>query len=78
VAEYCEVDTGGGSGIGRATALLFGREGAKVVISDYNLEGGERTAKEIRETGGSAIFQVANVSNPEDAEAIVAKAAVET
>jgi NAD(P)-dependent dehydrogenase (short-subunit alcohol dehydrogenase family) len=43
--------TGGGSGIGRATALLFGREGAKVVVADYNAEGGERTVKTIREAG---------------------------
>jgi 3-oxoacyl-[acyl-carrier protein] reductase len=32
--------TGGGSGIGRATALLFGREGSKVLVADYNVEGG--------------------------------------
>jgi NAD(P)-dependent dehydrogenase (short-subunit alcohol dehydrogenase family) len=77
VTDKVALITGGGSGIGRATALLFGREGAKVVIADYNPEGGERTAKEIREAGGSAIFQAADVSNPKDAEAIVAKA-VET
>ena len=46
--------TGGGSGIGRATALLFGREGAKVVVAaDYNAEGGERTVKTIREAGAA-------------------------
>lgn len=66
--------TGGGSGIGRATALLFGREGAKVVIADYNSEGGERTAKEIKDIGGAAVFQAADVSNPKDVEAMVANA----
>jgi NAD(P)-dependent dehydrogenase (short-subunit alcohol dehydrogenase family) len=44
--------TGGGSGIGRATALLFGREGARVVVADYNAESGERTIKTIKEAGG--------------------------
>jgi len=43
--------TGGGSGIGQATALLFGREGAKVLVADYNAEGGERTVKTIKEAG---------------------------
>jgi NAD(P)-dependent dehydrogenase (short-subunit alcohol dehydrogenase family) len=39
--------TGGGSGIGRAAALLFGREGARVLVADYNADGGERTVKTI-------------------------------
>ncbi len=69
--------TGGGSGIGRATALLFGREGAKVVVADYNAAGGERVVKEIVESGGSAIFHYADVANPQEVEALVAKA-VET
>ncbi|HVA69249.1 MAG TPA: SDR family NAD(P)-dependent oxidoreductase, partial [Candidatus Binataceae bacterium] len=73
VAGKVALITGGGSGIGKATALLFGREGAKVVVADYNPEGGERTAKEIRDGGGTAIFHGADVSNPRDVEALVAK-----
>jgi hypothetical protein len=57
--------------------FLFGHEKSKLVFPNYDPEGGERTAKEIREIGGSAIFQATDVSNPKDAEAIVAKA-VET
>jgi NAD(P)-dependent dehydrogenase (short-subunit alcohol dehydrogenase family) len=60
--------TGGGSGSGRATALPFGREGAKVLIADYNAEGGERTVKAIKEAGGTAIFHTADVSNPQDVD----------
>ena len=48
--------TGGASGIGRATALTFAREGAKVVVSDVAIEGGEETARLIREAGGEALF----------------------
>ena len=65
--------TGGGSGIGRATALLFGREGAKVVVADYNPEGGERTVKMLKETGGTAVFHAADVSNPKDVDALIHK-----
>jgi len=69
--------TGGGSGIGRATALLFGREGAKVLVADYNAEGGERTVKRSRSPGGTAIFHAADVSNPQDVDTLMHKA-VET
>jgi NAD(P)-dependent dehydrogenase (short-subunit alcohol dehydrogenase family) len=65
--------TGGGSGIGRATALLFAREGAKVVVADYNVDGGERTVRAIKEAGGEAIFHPADVANPKEVEAMVAK-----
>jgi NAD(P)-dependent dehydrogenase (short-subunit alcohol dehydrogenase family) len=44
--------TGGGSGIGRATAIALAREGAKVMIADYVPEGGDRTVKLIKEKGG--------------------------
>ncbi len=40
--------TGAGSGIGRATALAFGKEGAKVVVTDINLENAEKTVKILR------------------------------
>ncbi len=65
--------TGGGSGIGRATAMLFAREGAKVLVADYNADGGERVARAIKEAGGEAIFHAADVSNPKEVEAMVAK-----
>jgi NAD(P)-dependent dehydrogenase (short-subunit alcohol dehydrogenase family) len=65
--------TGGSSGIGRATALLFGREGAKVAVADYNAEGGERTVKTIKEAGGTASFHAVDVSNPLAVEALISK-----
>jgi len=48
--------TGAGSGIGRAAALAFGREGAKVVVVDIAEAGGTETVKLIEEAGGQAIF----------------------
>jgi NAD(P)-dependent dehydrogenase (short-subunit alcohol dehydrogenase family) len=65
--------TGGGSGIGRATAMLFASEGARVVVADYNVEGGERTAKAIKEAGGDAVFHPADVANPGEVETLVRK-----
>ncbi len=65
--------TGGGSGIGRATALVFAREGAKVMIADYNREGGEQTVKMIKTASGEASFIEANVAIAKQAEAMVAK-----
>src|ERR1700686_4622106 len=65
--------TGGGSGIGKATAMAFAREGAKVAIADYVPEGGERTAKEIAAAGGEAIFIHADVSVGRQVEAMVSK-----
>ena len=44
--------TGGGSGIGRATALTFAREGARVVVSDVVAEAGQETVRLIAEAGG--------------------------
>ena len=48
--------TGGSSGIGRATALTFAREGAKLIIADRNEEGGQQTVHLITEQGREAIF----------------------
>ena len=66
--------TGGGSGIGRATSLAFANEGAKVVIDDINVEGGEETLRLIKSTGGEAIFVKADVSKGAAVEAMVEKA----
>ena len=65
--------TGGGSGIGRATALKLAKEGAKVIIADYVPEGGERTVRMIEEAGGEASFVAADVSVTKQVEAMVAK-----
>ncbi len=63
--------TGAGSGIGRATAELFGREGARVVVADLSVEGGEATVEAIRELGGDAIFVQADVSSASDVRKMV-------
>lgn len=55
--------TGGASGIGRASALRFAREGAQVVIADLNVKGGRETADLIEQQGGSALFAEINVSD---------------
>jgi NAD(P)-dependent dehydrogenase (short-subunit alcohol dehydrogenase family) len=69
--------TGAGSGIGRATAQLFAREGAKVVVADYAPEGGHETVALIGQEGGEAIFVETDVSKAEDVERMV-QATVET
>jgi len=48
--------TGAGSGIGRATSLIFADEGARVVVSDVNEAGGNETVAMIKKAGGEAIF----------------------
>lgn len=58
--------TGAGSGIGRATAILFAREGAKVVVADISPEGGEETVRVIREGGGLATCVKTDVTIEED------------
>jgi NAD(P)-dependent dehydrogenase (short-subunit alcohol dehydrogenase family) len=65
--------TGGGSGIGRATALILAREGAKIMIADYVPEGGDRTVKLIKEKGGEASFVPTDVAIPSQVEAMVNK-----
>jgi len=57
--------TGAGQGIGRAIAMSYGREGAKVVIADFNAEMGEETAQLIRDAGGDAAFIQGDVSKEE-------------
>ena len=66
--------TGGGSGIGRAASLAYAREGARVVVADVNVEGGEETVQQIKEAGGEAILVHADVAKPGDTQAMVAQA----
>ncbi len=63
--------TGAGSGIGKETALLFGKEGAKVVVADVNEKAGEETAQEIRNNGADAFFAKLDVSDREQAQQVV-------
>ena len=69
--------TGAGSGIGRASAVAFAREGAKVVVADVAAEGGEETVRAIREAGGEAMFVKTDVSKAGEVEGLVNRA-VET
>lgn len=65
--------TGGASGIGEATVLLYAEEGCNVVISDLNIEKGHRLAEQIKQSGGVAIFIKADVSKPADCENLIKK-----
>ena len=66
--------TGAGMGIGKNTALLFAREGAKVVVADVDIEGGEETARLIINDGGQATFVKTDVSSAEEVKKLVQKA----
>jgi NAD(P)-dependent dehydrogenase (short-subunit alcohol dehydrogenase family) len=66
--------TGGGSGIGRATALLFAREGAAVVIGDMDEARGREAADNIEVSGGRAVFRKTDVSREAEVAALVATA----
>src|SRR5262249_54416140 len=66
--------TGAGSGIGRATAKIFAREGAKIVLADIVEDAGKQTLAMIGDSGRDAVFIKTDVSNVSDVEAAVAKA----
>ena len=63
--------TGGGSGIGRATVVLFAREGARIADADLNADDAQRTADEIAIAGGYAVTAVGDVSKSGDAKTMV-------
>jgi NAD(P)-dependent dehydrogenase (short-subunit alcohol dehydrogenase family) len=66
--------TGAGSGIGRAAALAFAREGARVIVADVTVDAGQETVRAIVEQGGEALFVQADVSVAGDVSAMVERA----
>jgi NAD(P)-dependent dehydrogenase (short-subunit alcohol dehydrogenase family) len=66
--------TGGSTGIGRTTALAFAREGAKVVIANRSVAGGEATVRRIIAAGGDAVFIRTDVSQAAEVEALMTQA----
>ena len=66
--------TGGAGGIGRETALAFAAEGAGILVVDVNSEAGDETVSLVKEAGGEALYQDADVSKASDCEAMVAAA----
>ena len=60
--------TGGGAGIGRATALALAQKGAKVVVANRSADAGEATAAAIRDMGGEAFFVRTDVSKSDDVQ----------
>jgi NAD(P)-dependent dehydrogenase (short-subunit alcohol dehydrogenase family) len=77
LAGRCALITGGASGIGRATALLFAREGATVAVVDIDETGGQAVAQMIVDDGGQAIFISCDVSRGEDCQHAVERSFAE-
>ena len=71
------VITGAGTGMGRATAILFAQEGAKVVVADWIVETGKETVDLVKRAGGEAVFIQTDVSKAADVEQMI-KTAVDT
>jgi NAD(P)-dependent dehydrogenase (short-subunit alcohol dehydrogenase family) len=71
------VVTGGGSGIGKATALAMARAGAALVIGNRDTAKGDEVVALIRDGGGRAVFQKTDVSKPGDVRGPVERAAKE-
>ena len=65
------VITGAASGIGRATAVIFAREGAKLVIADVNEEGLSETLKRVKEEGGDAVIKIVDVAVEKDVRNLI-------
>ena len=71
ISDKVAIITGAASGIGRTTAILFAKEGGKVVVADKNEVGGNETVDLIRSDGGQAIFNYVNVTSATDIQGMV-------
>ena len=71
ISEKVAIITGAASGIGRTTAILFAKEGGKVIVADQNGVGGNETVEMIRSDGGQAIFERVNVTSATDIQNMV-------
>jgi NAD(P)-dependent dehydrogenase (short-subunit alcohol dehydrogenase family) len=71
ISDKVAIITGAASGIGRTTAILFAKEGGKVVVADKNEVGGNETVDLIRSDGGQAIFDYVNVTSATDMQGMV-------
>jgi meso-butanediol dehydrogenase / (S,S)-butanediol dehydrogenase / diacetyl reductase len=74
LAGKVAIITGAGSGIGRAAAELFAREGAKVVVADYKADTAKEVVKAIKDAGGQAIFAEVDVSDSDQVDRMVGAA----
>jgi NAD(P)-dependent dehydrogenase (short-subunit alcohol dehydrogenase family) len=77
LANKVAIVTGGGTGIGRATALAMAKAGALLVIGNRDAKLGEEVVRTIEHAGGRAVFQVTDVSKPNDVKALVERAVKE-
>jgi NAD(P)-dependent dehydrogenase (short-subunit alcohol dehydrogenase family) len=77
LANKVGIVTGGGTGIGRASALAMAKAGASLVIGNRNPKLGEEVVWAIEQAGGRAVFQVTEVSKPDDARPLVERAVKE-
>ncbi|HJX14071.1 MAG TPA: glucose 1-dehydrogenase [Dehalococcoidales bacterium] len=71
LANKVAIITGAGSGLGRGSAILFAREGAKIAVADINDAGGKDTVKAIKSAGGEAIFVHTDVSKAAEVKNLV-------
>lgn len=69
--DRCVVITGSGSGIGKACALIFAREGANIVCADINQDAAEETVQQITSAGGNAFAVKADVADPDSVASLV-------
>lgn len=71
--DKVSVITGAGAGIGKATALRFAQEGARVVVADVDDKAGEEVVRQIKQAGKEAIFIHTDVSRSEDCRLLMEK-----